>query len=442
VLHIDMVCAQPADGSAQTSTGGGARVTWQPCTAATQTPTITATPTITPTFTSMSTGTPTPVPTATLTFTGTGTATPTLTGTVTPTGIPTVTSTPTPTASWYDVSWPYRQSVTVNHMKVTNTSQSDFPVYLNLADMQPEFFAHASSDGCDLRMTAGDGTTEIPIELVTFSGSDATGELWFKGTLSHTADTRFYLYYGNAEASCPPASSIYGSQNVWDAGFRAVYHLKDGSVLSAVDSTSHGYDGTVEFVTAATGQIDGGAAFDGGSGHDISIPTSAMLPSGTMYTISAWAKLTDVIVNRTILDSRGGVDPWPCTQGAVLYVDTAGHLVSYQQYSNPYPGTELHGLTPIADGHWHLLASRSDGSTLKLFVNGAQDATANSSFWGFEGKNGWIGRACDTASNVFAGRLDEVHVSTVSRSVDWLATEYNNQASSTTFYSVGAEEVD
>ena len=40
----------------------------------------------------------------------------------------------------------------------------------------------------------------------------------------------------------------------------------------------------------------------------------------------------------------------------------------------------------------------------------------------------------------FDGTIDEVRVSNASRSAGWILTEYNNQNSPSTFYSVGTQE--
>jgi hypothetical protein len=38
------------------------------------------------------------------------------------------------------------------------------------------------------------------------------------------------------------------------------------------------------------------------------------------------------------------------------------------------------------------------------------------------------------------GTMDEIRISGVVRSADWIATEYNNQFSPATFYTVGAQQ--
>jgi outer membrane protein assembly factor BamB len=52
---------------------------------------------------------------------------------------------------------------------------------------------------------------------------------------------------------------------------------------------------------------------------------------------------------------------------------------------------------------------------------------------------GALGIGNDLSNGGFAGQVDEVQVSNVARLLAWIQTEYNNQNSPSTFYSVGAE---
>ncbi len=49
-----------------------------------------------------------------------------------------------------------------------------------------------------------------------------------------------------------------------------------------------------------------------------------------------------------------------------------------------------------------------------------------------------IGASNDN-SHPFPGILDEVRISTIVRSPDWIATEYNNQANPGSFYNLSGE---
>ena len=75
------------------------------------------------------------------------------------------------------------------------------------------------------------------------------------------------------------------------------------------------------------------------------------------------------------------------------------------------------------------------GSTLRLFINGAQDgntaAVASPVLPNIEDLN--IGDVA--GSYVFSGIIDEIRVvPATARSADWIATEYNNQSSPSSFF--------
>lgn len=64
-----------------------------------------------------------------------------------------------------------RQKITIPASNV-NANLTDYPVYVDLADLQPGIFAHAKLDGSDIRITTSDGVTEVPHELVDYSAGD------------------------------------------------------------------------------------------------------------------------------------------------------------------------------------------------------------------------------------------------------------------------------
>ncbi|HEX6836430.1 MAG TPA: hypothetical protein VF334_07635, partial [Polyangia bacterium] len=59
------------------------------------------------------------------------------------------------------------------------------------------------------------------------------------------------------------------------------------------------------------------------------------------------------------------------------------------------------------------------------------------------GTTGVIGHAPEPAYGTnmgLQGTIDELRIATVARTPGWIATEYANQSSPSTFYAVGAEE--
>ena len=175
--------------------------------------------------------------------------------------------------------------ITIDHTKVA-ADLTNFPVYVNLANLTSNFWAWTSSGCGDIRVTSSDGTTEVPREVVTCDKTAKTGELWFKASsLSSSNDTTFYIYYGGIQTDYA-TNATYGAQNVWDSNYKGVWHLKDGTTLSGSDSTSNTNNGTSHGSPSATsGQLDGAGNFSGSSDN---LGITAISVNGVSYTISAW----------------------------------------------------------------------------------------------------------------------------------------------------------
>src|SRR3989338_2847452 len=142
--------------------------------------------------------------------------------------------------AWYNASWTYRVKITIQNGKV-DADLTNFPVYVNLANLPAGFHTNVNqTDARDIRVTRADGTTECAREVVSYVAASDTGELHFLAdALANATDTEFYIYYGNAAATEPAANATYGSQNVWDSNYKAVWHLKNASSTTIADSTSN-----------------------------------------------------------------------------------------------------------------------------------------------------------------------------------------------------------
>jgi len=83
----------------------------------------------------------------------------------------------------------------------------------------------------------------------------------------------------------------------------------------------------------------------------------------------------------------------------------------------------------------------SDGTgNVKLYVNGTLSSSASQSFFNLDSltRPYSIGGHPAFSGYNFNGIIDEARISNISRSADWIATEYNNQNGSSSFFSVGA----
>src|ERR1041385_7321571 len=98
--------------------------------------------------------------------------------------------------------------------------------------------------------------------------------------------------------------------------------------------------------------------------------------------------------------------------------------------------SEVVGTADVADGAWHQVVGSYDGSNVRLYVDGAQvGSTASSGNLTVDASA--LALFGDGVSSYYLnGSLDEVRVSLSTRSADWIAAQFNNHNSPSTFYSV------
>ena len=344
-------------------------------------------------------------------------------------------------ANWYQGSsgrWLFRKMITIDHTKVPNTDQSNYPMLFSRTDVSFKDTSNgghvAQSNGNDFLFTASDGVTKLSHEINVYTPS--TGELvaWVKiPTLTTATDTVIYLYYGNASAA-----NQQDVANTW-VNFAAVYHMNQ-SGTSATDSTSNAnnavYAGNLPNVV--TGKIGNAQSLNGSTGR-AEAPNSTSLSLSSTVSINAWVNPTALVNYGRIAAKSTATNASPWTEYGLLF-DNASHLRA--EIATGTTQHALNGTTAIPTGTWSFASSAYDGSSLKLYLNGAQQGSL--SFTGSIATNTMplsIGRSGYSA-DYFNGILDEIWVSNVARSADWFATLYNNQNSPSTFYSVNMEEWD
>src|SRR5712692_2267370 len=209
--------------------------------------------------------------------------------------------------SWYDTNWRYRKQLSIDQTKVgaTGAPHSNFPVLVSRTDTDLQ--SKAQSTGNDILFTSSDGTTKLSHEIEKYVSS--TGELvaWVKvPSLSSTAATVLFMYYGNASAA-----NQQNAVGAWDANYLAVWHLKEdpsGTAPQMKDSTSHANHGTSAGTMPSTdsvaGKIGSGLNFDG---VDDQINLSGFTAFTPPWTLGLWIRPTDLdTTRRGFFDMRGG----------------------------------------------------------------------------------------------------------------------------------------
>jgi hypothetical protein len=350
------------------------------------------------------------------------------------------------TTPWYDSSWNYRLKVTVNSAEVSGTT-TNFPLALDLSLLPAGFHTNVKDAGADIRITKADGTTEVPREIVTYIASADTGEIHFKGDISSSADTSFYIYYGNSGATDYAETDTYGRNNVWNSGsFQYVGHLQS----SPADSTSNGRStNTVGTPTYGPGNLGLGNAYIGSgtsSSNYTNLASNSFLDITQNVTYSAWIYFdgstnttTKYILSRQQNTAVRIVNAWTLQQNSQkLYVsyrfDANGTVYNNISNSNMPSG-------------WTLVHAVRNGTNAKLYFNGLQESSIT-----LAAGNGTASTTTPlaigyyTSDNTYSnfeykGNINELRIRNTSiTDTAVLRNEYNNVGRMNQFYSLGSQQ--
>lgn len=311
----------------------------------------------------------------------------------------------------------------------------DFPVLVRLDKRQDAVFKHAKSGAPNLLFTSEDGMTPLAHEIESVAGSTDMRELlcWVKLPLLRAdEDTVFTLYYGGESPGAERSAAA-----VWSNRYVGVWHLA-GSVADgdrkARDSSSRANHGVPTGVCApAPGKLGSGVEF-GSKGRLSSPPSSLDFARDGSFTVELWVRYKrhptrpiritrDLVRQFRWLDSRGHGEGWRLVfhesqrfQMCLMDDDTRGHYA-------------WKSALDAADRWVHLatVAGREKES-LTLFVNGQQAPTQPLQLPPVEARDGAGARLPIVIGADHVGCIDEVRISDVARSEDWLVAGYKNQA--------------
>lgn len=354
--------------------------------------------------------------------------------------------------AWFNSSWMYRIKISVQSERLVST-QSDFPVYVDLSDLGSDFFDNAQADGDDIRVTTSDEVTELPREVVTYSAVSDTGEIHFRApSISHSSDTDFYVYYGNADVSDHAEGGEFGKHNVWNNSFTLVQHLfEDPSGGTSTDSTVNSNDGTVNNMESGDlvlAKVGDGYVFDGSNEYiTVGDADNFDLEYSAPFTIEFWTNNSDFSGNKFLVSKE---DSGSNFKGYFILIRGTENDMLLTLARNQDNGTRIDvtsDVTWTGTGLVHAgITYKANGlaSDVNFYQDGAvtadtdlTDALDNNTI---VNSNDLHLAARTGGSDYYPGIFDEVRFSNVSRSADWLNASFNNQDNTSAFYTVSAQE--
>jgi hypothetical protein len=243
------------------------------------------------------------------------------------------------------------------------------------------------------------------------------------------------MYYGNASADDMQTVAPLKAA-VWDTNYKGVWHLPNGATLSAVDST--GIAGTLSMngtVSPTTGKIDGGASFPG-SPANLYGGYTANLKLALPWTLEIWYKRNSSTQNGVLL----GITASDGNSGIGIGVGNIAGYFANNSIVVLKPGIYNGGgaYAPL-DTNWHHLAVTVDTTNGELmYLDGSYVGvdTNKSNISTLNNDAVFLGSWVYYINAYFIGLTDEARISHSIRSADWIKTEYNNQSSPSTFYTL------
>jgi len=321
----------------------------------------------------------------------------------------------------------YRKKVTVNATKVSGTgSHTNFPVMIKITDADLKTKANGGkvehASGFDIVFTKDDSVTLIHHQVESYTAT--TGELIAYvniASLSTTTNTDFYLYFGNSGVS-----SDASNDSTWNSSYAGVWHMHDDFLDATINNNDGSNSGSVDTVcNTADGQ-----KFDG-SNDRVNCGNGSSLDITSAITVEAWVYATRDNGWETFVQKS---NDWNWTEGYGLYMNSSTWLAFYvEDYANSY----IAYASGFNKNQWNHVVGTYDGSTVKVYLNGIVGGWT-ASFTGSMISNTGnleIGRGKWDGSSCMQGKMDEVRISNVARTSDWIATTYNNLNAPGTFIS-------
>lgn len=297
-------------------------------------------------------------------------------------------------------------------------------------------FSEASASGEDILFTTIDNRRLVS-EIEGWDSVSEHAEIWLlMDTLrGNSTDQSIIMYWGNENVSFDQnRSGVFDTS----AGFQGVWHLNEEEKDSVRDATVNRYHGVSPdsaIPSRVSGIIGYARNFDGIRSF-ITMPNTAKsrinFERNSHYTVSAWVYVKNHDDLSHVIVSKGNTQYflWHTS----IHLNTA--LWEFADYRNE-SGWDL-AVTGMSTGEWVYVAGVHDDTSHVLYINGERVDTLIDYPFNMarnDQSDLMIGRFAQIMASpnrdegycYFNGIIDEVQISNVARSEEWIRLSYKNQ---------------
>ena len=291
-----------------------------------------------------------------------------------------------------------------------SATEKDFPLLVRL-DKDFFDFSQAKPNGEDIRFSTSAGAP-LPYQIEEWNSTNGNAAIWVRiPTVKGNSRQELKMHWGKPDAkSASDGKAVFNASN----GYIGVWHLGDEvrDVVGKLDSVDKG-------TTKAKGVIGGARYFPGNRGVFCGKDIQVLPVGGASHSTQAWFR-SDGSNGRIVAwgnEKRGGKVPMKYQSPPSIRMDC--------YFSN---GNVTAEIPEGAKGGWiHAVHTFEDNQAI-LYINGVKRGEGNPRDWPLAIERParmWIGGWYNRYD--YIGDIDEVRVSGVARSADWVRLEYENQ---------------
>jgi len=322
--------------------------------------------------------------------------------------------------------WLYKKQLTfLNGTRAEDLK--DFPVLVHLTSSNFDF-TKAKNDGSDIRFYDADGTTPLSYEIESWNASTKQAYIWVKVPQidqSSSSDS-IWMEYGN-----PAAADAQSPSAVWNSGFQAVWHMDETSGTAVGDSTGNGWNGTATsgVLRNSVTKINGADRYPDSANNYTKVKTGNIIGTGTDVTFESWVYVS-ASADYDRVFTHGASD----RELQIVWTSGQLNVARFDGTATPVPQKAV----SVSSGTWVHFAWVFDGTTESLYVNGVPGTSRTPAYFSAASSDGNYIASRNSSNSFFNGSLDEMRISSVVRSANWINAQY--AAMTDTFINYGTEQ--
>ena len=270
-------------------------------------------------------------------------------------------------------------------------------------------FSQAKAHGEDIRFADAAGKP-LAYQIEEWDAAAGTASIWLRmPTIKGNAHQAIKMFWGKTDATGESSgAAVFNESN----GYLSVFHMAD-PVKDEVGALTAKDTGT----TASAGMIGKSRRFDEGKGINCGENITTFPTGSNPHSSEVWFKAEKPNTHPFVWGNEQA-------QGKVAMVFKSPPHIRMDCYNS---AGNVENTAPLAMSQWlHVVHTFKDGQS-KLYVNGVLDGESKGGI-PLNIRNparmyigGWYGNF------KFVGDIDEVRVSKVARSADWVRMSYENQ---------------